>query len=472
MPTSPVLEAQASPTETAGAPTDPAYFRTTPTPDPIRPTPELRSKAVTHLVRSGDTLNKIAAQYGVAAWQIVEVNSILNPNILPVGIVLTIPAQGSLPPGPSWKLLPDSAVVYGPSSVGFDIGATLQPWQGAVLSYNEEVEDVMLTGPEIVQLVARRYSVSPRLLIVVLEHQSGWVTNGDLSLLTQAYPLGYIEAGHEGLHSQLAWAADQINAGFYSWRAGWAGPFTLADGSQIVPGPGINAGTAGVESFFARVYGDAPWRSQIGPDGFMSTYRRLFGDPFQSAIEPPVPANLEQPVLQLPIESDKEWSFTGGPHSAWGYYGAWAALDFAPPGNALGCVPSWEWVVAMADGVILRAGQGEVIQDLDGDGLEQTGWVLFYMHVDQWQRVEPGTQVRAGDRIGHPSCEGGVSNGTHVHVARKYNGEWISADGSIPFVLDRWLTVGMGVEYDGLLTRDGVTLEACSCRNDKNQISR
>jgi hypothetical protein len=35
--------------------------------------------------------------------------------------------------------------------------------------------------------------------------------------------------------------------------------------------------------------------------------------------------------------------------------------------------------------------------------------------------------VKTGDRIGHPSCEGGAANATHVHIARRYNGEWIPA---------------------------------------------
>jgi len=461
-----------SPPDFVSSPTISVFLPVTPTPDPIRPTPELRTEAVTHVVRSGDTLNKIAARYGVAAWQILEENYLPNPNILTIGLVLTIPAQGSLPAGPDSKILPDSELVFGPSSVDLDIAAALQPWQGAVLAYTEEVEDSLLTGPEIIQLVSRRYSVSPRLLAALLEHQSGWLTNGDLSLLAQAYPLGHVEEGWEGLHSQLAWAADQLNAGYYSWKVGWGGPFILADGSHIVPGPGINAGTAGVEAFFAQVAGEADWRAHVSASGFQSTYQRLFGNPYEKSVEPLVPPDLTQPSLQLPVDTGTVWSFTGGPHSAWGSGGAWSALDFAPPGDALGCVQSGEWVVSMADGTILRAAEGEVIQDLDGDGKEQTGWVLFYMHVAEWQRVQPGTRVRAGDRIGHPSCEGGISNGTHVHVARKYNGEWISADGSMPFVLDRWLTVGMGIEYDGLMTRDGVTLEACSCRNDNNQISR
>jgi hypothetical protein len=110
--------------------------------------------------------------------------------------------------------------------------------------------------------------------------------------------------------------------------------------------------------------------------------------------------------------------------------------------------------------------------DLDGDGFEQTGWVLLYMHVETRDREDVGTVVAAGDRLGHPSCEGGVTTGTHLHIARKYNGEWISADGSIPFMLDAWIASSATYPYDGYLTKDALQVEACACRNDFNQISR
>jgi murein DD-endopeptidase MepM/ murein hydrolase activator NlpD len=202
------------------------------------------------------------------------------------------------------------------------------------------------------------------------------------------------------------------------------------------------------------------------------TYQALFGYPFDYAVEPLRPSDLAQPTLQLPFEIGKQWAFTGGPHGGWADGSAWAALDFAPPGDALGCVSSDEWVTAVADGTILRASDGAVIQDLDGDGLEQTGWAVLYMHIESRERVQPGTFVRAGERIGHPSCEGGFSNGTHVHLARKYNGEWISADLDIPFNLDGWVSSGAGKEYDGYLTRLGQSIEAYEGRSEINQITR
>jgi hypothetical protein len=86
--------------------------------------------------------------------------------------------------------------------------------------------------------------------------------------------------------------------------------------------------------------------------------------------------------------------------------------------------------------------------------------------------VAVGTRLKAGDRIGHPSCEGGVSNGTHTHVARRYNGEWIPADGPLPFNLDGWISDGAGIEYYGHLKKNGQILEPWDQKTDNNQIRR
>jgi LasA protease len=176
--------------------------------------------------------------------------------------------------------------------------------------------------------------------------------------------------------------------------------------------------------------------------------------------------------MQLPFEPGEIWSFTGGPHGGWGDGSAWAALDFAPPGGPRGCVLSSSWVVAVADGLVVRSEYGAVVQDLAGDGYEQTGWSILYLHIDSHNRVKAGTFLQAGDPIGHPSCEGGVSSGTHLHIARRYNGEWIPADQSIPFEMDGWISIGYGVEYNGYLTQDGKVVEALNGRFPANDIQR
>jgi hypothetical protein len=126
----------------------------------------------------------------------------------------------------------------------------------------------------------------------------------------------------------------------------------------------------------------------------------------------------------------------------------------------------------MADGLVLRSSNGALIQDLDNDGYEQTGWVILYMHVAEEGRAKPGEYLFAGESVGHPSCEGGFSNATHVHVARRYNGEWIAADGTLPFNLNGWVSSGSGIEYDGFLSKGNLIIEAWDGANQNNSITR
>ncbi|MFZ3069754.1 MAG: peptidoglycan DD-metalloendopeptidase family protein, partial [Anaerolineaceae bacterium] len=128
-----------------------------------------------------------------------------------------------------------------------------------------------------------------------------------------------------------------------------------------------------------------------------------------------------------------------------------AALDFAPPSDATGCLPNSHWVVASTAGLVVRSENGLVVVDVDGDGKEQTGWNIIYLHIGTTQRVPVGTWVEVGDRIGHPSCEGGISTGTHLHIARKYNGEWVPAEGPLSFVLSGWKAKAGSVVYSGWL---------------------
>jgi LasA protease len=450
----------------------------TPTPDQPRILPTLRSNADHYVVQSGDTLATISRKFTVGLKAVIDENQLSNPDLLEVGQELTIPAPVPGSPGSGFKVIPDSELVYSPASVGFDITEFVARQGGYLAGYQEEIDERTLSGAQIVERVARDYSVNPRILLALLEYRSGWVTQQNPAEDTLIYPLQNAEAWRKGLYFQLTWGANNLSRGYYLWRVNAIGAWSLTDGSVVPIDPTINAGTAGVQYLFSLMFDRANWDAAVSQAGLYQTYEKFFGFPFNYTIDPLIPAGLVQPEMQLPFEPARPWAFTGGPHGGWGDGSAWAALDFAPPGEALGCVKSDEWVVAVANGTIVRADLGAVIQDLDtagektNDGLEQTGWVVLYMHIESRNRVQAGDYVRAGEKIGHPSCEGGVSTGTHVHLARRYNGEWIAADQSLPFVLDGWVSRGTGKEYDGTLQKSDQVVEAWEGFFTYNTIQR
>ncbi len=476
----PPLQLPATAQAVAGTPTHTPFLPATrepnapiftPTPNPPANLPTQRMEAQTYIVQAGDTLGKIAQAYQVSIYQLVATNNIINPNLLEVGTLLTIPPQTALNTGTSFKIIPDSELVYGPFGAIFDARDYILQSGGYLATHAETVDGENWGGTRIVQRVAYEYSVNPKILLALLEYRSNWLSTSRPDDATKTYPLGFFDYWRTGLYRQLAWAANELNRGYYLWKVSAVSVWTLADGTVVNIDPTINAGTAAVQYLMSLFYGQDEWNQAVSAQGVFAAYERLFGYPFDVAYEPLIPSPLIQPALQLPFEKGDMWSFTGGPHGGWADGSAWAALDFAPSDD-LGCYTSSFWVTAVADGMVVRSDAGMVVLDLDKDGIEQTGWVILYAHIATEDRVKVGTVVKAGDRIGHPSCEGGVSTGLHLHIARRYNGEWIAADGDLPFNLDGWVSSGDYYEYGGFLIKNGTTIEAWDTVTDFNQISR
>jgi hypothetical protein len=78
------------------------------------------------------------------------------------------------------------------------------------------------TGAEIVDYVAVNYSVSPRLLLALLEYKSGALSDPNppqkTFVLDYEQPI-YRYAAYR-LYTQLYWAANTLNNGYYGWRSG------------------------------------------------------------------------------------------------------------------------------------------------------------------------------------------------------------------------------------------------------------
>jgi len=245
----------------------------------------------------------------------------------------------------------------------------------------------------------------------------------------------------------------------------------LPDESLTRPDPWQNAGSVALQYYFSRLYSGDKYYASIGPEGLARVYQNLFGDPWA---DPTIvlPGSLQQPGLRFPFSAGHIWAYTGGPHTGWGTGEPFSAVDFAPASDTTGCVTveSDQYAIAMADGLVVRSDIDGTIIDLDKDGDERTGWVLYYLHLATDNRIHIGQEVKAGDPVGYPSCEGGHVTGTHVHIARKYNGEWILADGPLAFNLEGWVAHNGRQAYKGTLTRGALTVIACECSDFPSQV--
>jgi murein DD-endopeptidase MepM/ murein hydrolase activator NlpD len=422
--------------------------------------------------QSGDTLPGVAAHFHTTVDEVVAANPDLPDDLttLPAGYPLKVPAYYAPLTGSPFHILPDSEVVNGPSVVDFDIRQEILSRPGFLSGLTDYAFGRQLnTAWEVVDVASRNYSINPRLLLALLEYQTHALTLPFAKDDDAIYPLGIRDPLQRGLYRQLIWAAERINEGYYGWRAGTLDSITLADGKMTRPDEWQNAGTVGVQMFFASLYGEAEFDRIIGPEGFFQTYLSLWDDPARREITL-IPGNLRQPELSLPFLPNRIWDFTGGPHATWGESLPMGALDFAPPATEGGCADSGEWIAAPVGGIVTRSEEALVLLDLDGDGDDRTGWVLLFFHVADRDRVAVGKVLKRGDLIGHPSCEGGRATGTHFHFARRFNGEWIPAAGTLPFILDGWVAHYGELPYEGTLRRGSKVVEACTCTMQANRI--
>jgi LasA protease len=429
---------------------------------PPTPTPGEAPSTYAYRVQVGDTLPTVAARFGVSPDQISSDIPLPGDGFLSYGLLLKIPnhLDQTLPAA---LLLPDSELINSPGAVGFDIESFVDQAGGYLSTYHESVEGQKVSGASIVKRVAIETSTNPRLLLAILEYRSGWVLGQPVSPKSLIYPLGFGVPGHSGLYEELKITATHLGIGYYGWRDGSWLELTFQDGRRGRLDPQINAGTAGLENLFSKFYNQAEWEEKLfGQDSFLSLYRSMFGDYWQRAtsLGPLFPQDLSQPTLQLPFGPGESWSLTGGPHRSWNTGSPLGALDLSPITGGPVCAVSSAWTTAVAPGVITRAENNVVALDLDGDGNEQTGWVVIYLHVAKEGMIAAGTRVAQDAPLGHPSCEGGAATGKHVHLARKYNGEWLATDGPLPMELGGWRVITGKRIYEGEMIKDGQVVEA------------
>jgi LasA protease len=426
------------------------------------PTAEFDPLNYHYLTGAGDTLPSLALRFGVSTSQILTPQALPDQAYLPPLINLTIPRAFAAPPYPE-ALLPDSEVVYSPSTIDFSINDYVQAAGGFLASYQETIAGTDFSSAQIVQRVAQETSTNPRLLLAILEYRSGWLIGQPAPGQDQRYPLGLYVPGYQGLYKELSLIGKLLNIGYYGWRSGSLTDIKFTDNTTVRLSPTLNAGSVAIQYLFGRLLKQPDWQTALyGQTNFIQLYQELFGNPWERAARmgPLLPFDLQQPVLELPFKPGERWSLTAGPHQSWNTGTPLGALDFAPVTGESPCRVSRAWATASAPGLITRSGNNMVILDLDGDGFEQTGWVIFYFHVAEKDRIPQGQRVNLDDPIGHPSCEGGNTTGTHVHVARKYNGEWIPADGPLPFRLSGWTAHFGERAYQGSLTKEGAIVRA------------
>jgi LysM repeat protein len=241
----PISETPQAPTNTP-APSDP-----TPTLTPTLPI--VNTTPIVYYTQAGDTLPVVAVRFGVQPDEISSPEEIPERALFNPGQVLIIPNRLANTTS-SQHFMPDSEVVYSPSGIDFDVKTFVDQVGGYLSTYDQYLATTGVTsGPDVVARIAIENSINPRLLLALLEYQSGWVYSAQPGG-SEEYPLGKVNKRDAGLYKQLAWAVNQLSIGYYGWREGRLTEINFKDGITARLAPDLNAGTAALQYYFAQLY--------------------------------------------------------------------------------------------------------------------------------------------------------------------------------------------------------------------------
>ncbi len=291
------------------------------------------------------------------------------------------------------------------------------------------------------------YSLSPKLLLALMELQAGLISGAADS----SWAMGYQgdSGGRRGLSSQLHWAARELRYAVrdYALRAPTdpPPPLVFAGGARQDVSADISFSRYVLERVLAPTTGPGGLGSRL--NGLVSVYTRLFGDPRGLPTDWPAPA---APFMIRPMSSlmpttsffDHDAPFlrqNGSLATYWGRQETDAA--FAYDGHT-----GWDYAMGSPDKVFAAAKGSVIFAGNSDDGCATpahaviidhgNGYRSLYWHLAEIS-VEAGQPVAAGDQIGVAGASG-CANGAHLHFQVQYLGRDVDPYGWCGASPDPW----------------------------------
>jgi len=367
------------------------------------------------------------------------------------GIGLTAPAL-SATEQPAADRQTTAPQILGPQEPGFTPATS-----ALIYSYDEMFNfniETFLTSQaphllpyaEVISHWAGYSSISPRVLLTLIDLQTNLISQPDLALLQQ--PLAGLST-QDDFSAQVQDVADQLARRLYQPQAA-ATEFAAATPAMAL------------SYLFPAQSSKTPVLQQAQQDKlqqFQSRYQQLFAESFASTpvIADPVSAatdvtTLAGPAngfLQFPFPLGQSWH-VGGAHTNTGSGNyPMSSLDMSI-GGGWGSNQSNTWVAASAAGSFKRHSScfAEIVHS--------SGWSTTYYHLMNIQ-YNTGAAVAKNSKIANPAntqpqalCNGGSSTGPHQHWSLKQNGSWVHLN---TVYLSGWQITATGSSYDTNCTR-------------------
>ena len=266
--------------ETIPRPTLTAIPTITPRPEAERPIYS-PGEIVDYIAQSGDTLSNLAFRFNTTVEEILAENPVIpeSATTLPPGLPMQIPIYYEALWGSQFQILPNCAFINGPAQIGFNVTEFVESQPGWLKNYQQFAGEQQRSGAEIVSYISSNFSISPRVLLTLLEYQTGALSNPVPPDDLEDYPLGYVKTGYHGLYIQLVWAANSLNQGYYGWLINHLDTLEYLDQTIEHPDPWQNAATVALQYYFSQLEPKAVYDYTISPDGFLKMYQSYFEDP-------------------------------------------------------------------------------------------------------------------------------------------------------------------------------------------------
>ena len=162
------------------------------TPAPVSST-SVPGSTINYTSQSGDSLDVVATHFGVQPSEITSAGPLSSTGFINPGTLLFLPNRLSLTPStPSQPIIPDSELVDSPSAVGFDIAGYVNSAGGELSTFKDYHNPVgTISGAEAVRIISVGSSISPRLLLALIQYYTGWVQGQSKPGLDEKHLFGY-----------------------------------------------------------------------------------------------------------------------------------------------------------------------------------------------------------------------------------------------------------------------------------------
>lgn len=361
------------------------------------------------------------------------------------------PAPTATPQPAVHPLFDPQRLSYDHNFSGPEIQAFLEAHQSPLATMRTTIGGRSHSFTDVLVSLSNLYSVSPRLLLSLMDVQSGILSTPDPSSDQMAWAAGFQgeNSNRRGLFAQLRWLTRELRAALrdYALLGPMAlPPLTFADGSTLALPPGTDL------SRYVLSRALAPTTTSNRLEALLvavaPTYQRLFDlDPRLEPTDWPPPA---EPFLTRPTERnfpvtsffDHDTPFlrtNGSLHTFWGR--AETDRAFAYDGHT-----GWDYAMGPPDRVLAAAPGQVVFAGYSDDGCATpagaviiehgNGYRTLYWHLARVS-VTVGTMVERGAVIG-VAGDTGCARGAHLHLQVQYLGRDVDPYGWCGTDPDPW----------------------------------